>query len=48
MVYFSCNIFSDHKKNPGLPLVSLKFEETMTSPKLFNKDIMEKTLDSAS
>ena len=40
MVYFSQHFFSDRKKkNPG-PLVSLKFDETMTSPKLFEKDSM--------
>ena len=43
MVYFSQHLFSDRKKkNPGLPLVSLKFDETVTSPKLFKKDIMQK------
>ena len=25
-----------------MPLVSLKFDETMTSPKLFKKDVMQK------
>ena len=35
MVYFSQHFFSDRKKK-------LKFDETMTSPKLFKKDIMQK------
>ena len=41
MVYFSQHFFSDHKKKT-LPLVSLKFDETMISPKLLEKDIMQK------
>ena len=41
MVYFffSPLFFGPQKKNP---LVSLKFDETTTSPKLFKKDIMQK------
>ena len=42
MVYFSQHFFSDRKKKPLDPLVSLKIDETMTSPKLFKKDIMQK------
>ena len=44
MVYFSHHFFSDRKKNTldYSPLVSLKFDETMTSPKLSKKDIMQK------
>ena len=44
MVYFSQHFFSDGKKKTldYKPLVSLKFDETMTSPKLFKKDIMRK------
>ena len=39
MVYFSQHFFSD-RKIKTLDL-ALKFEETMTSPKLFKKDIMQ-------
>ena len=45
MVYFSQHFFSDRKKKPWTIyslLVSLKFDETMASPKLFKKDIMQK------
>ena len=44
MVCFSQHFFSDRKKKTldYSLLVSLKFDETMTSPKLFKKDIMQK------
>ena len=45
MVCFSQHFFSDRKKktlDKPWPLVSLKFDETVTSPKLFKKDIMQK------
>ena len=44
MVYFSQHFFSDRKKKTleySLWFLS-KFEGTMTSPKLFKKDIMQK------
>ena len=44
MIYFSQHFFSDRKKKTlDYSLwFSLKFDETMTSPKLFKKDIMQK------
>ena len=46
MVYFSQHFFSDRKKNPLDYIIIafgfFKFDETMTSPKLFKKDIMQK------
>ena len=44
MVYFSQHFFSERKKKTldySLWFLS-KFDETMTSPKLFKKDIMQK------
>ena len=44
MVYFSQDFFSDRKKKTldySLWFLS-KFDETMTSPKLFKKDIVQK------
>ena len=44
MVHFSQHFFLDRKKKTldYKPLVSLKFDETVTSPKLFKRDIMQK------
>ena len=44
MVYFPHHFLSDSKKKTlDYSLwFSLKFDETMTSPKLFKKDIMQK------
>ena len=44
MVYFSWHFFLDYKKKTldySLWFLS-KFDETMTSPKLFKKDIIQK------
>ena len=42
MVYFSQHFFSDHKKKTLDLWFLSKFDETVTSPKHYKKDFMQK------